>query len=170
MTARADTPVAAEIFKRGMRRLAAGVTIITTMHDGERHGLTATAVTSLTTEPPQLLACVNRSATAHDLIRKGATLCVNVLAQEHRALAARFAGIDGVHGTERFLEGSWTRLKTGAPVLADAIASFDCVVAETVDVATHTIFIGRVVEVRAREDGDALIYEAGVFGSVQRSA
>ena len=169
VTAPAVPAVAAEAFKRGMRRLAAGVTIITTMHDGERHGLTATAVTSLTTEPPQLLVCVNRTAAAHDLIHRGARLCVNVLAQEHRALAARFAGIDGVHGSERFLEGEWTRLKTGAPVLADAIASFDCEVAETVDVATHTIFIGRVVEVRAREDGDALVYEAGSFGSVQRS-
>jgi len=162
-------PVATEQFKRGMRRLAAGVTIITTLHDGERNGLTATAVTSLTIDPPQLLVCVNRSAAAHDLIRKGATLCVNVLAQEHRALAARFAGVDGVHGPERFLEGDWSVLKTGAPVLVDAIAAFDCVVTETVDVATHTIFIGRAVDVRAREDGAALVYEAGSFGSVQRA-
>jgi len=166
----AAAPVAVESFKRGMRRLAAGVTIITTIHDGERNGLTATAVTSLTVEPPQLLVCVNRSAAAHDLIHKGATLCVNVLALEHRELAARFAGVDGIHGPERFLEGGWTRLKTGSPVLVDAIAAFDCVVAETVDVATHTIFIGRVVEMRVRDDGDALVYEAGSFGSVQRSA
>lgn len=165
----AIAPVAVDAFKRGMRRLAAGVTIITTLHDGERNGLTATAVTSLTVEPPQLLVCVNRTATAHDLIRKGATLCVNVLAQDHRALAARFAGADGIHGPERFLEGKWTRLKTGAPVLTDAIAAFDCVVAETVDVATHTIFIGRVVDVLVRDDGAALVYEAGTFGSVQRS-
>ena len=160
--------VAADAFKRGMRRLAGGVTIITAAHEGDINGLTATAVTSLTAEPPQLLVCVNRSAAAHDLIRKGATLCVNALALEHRGLAARFAGIDGVHGPERFEAGEWTRLATGAPVLADALAAFDCVVVDTVDVGTHTIFICRVVEVRAREDGVALIYEGGAFGSVRR--
>ena len=159
---------AAEAFKRGMRRLAAGVTIITTAQGDERQGLTATAVTSLTAEPPQLLVCVNRSAAAHDLIHKAARLCVNVLGQEHRALAARFAGAAGVHGGERFHAGDWTRMTTGAPALADALAAFDCEVVEAVEVTTHTIFIGRVVEVRAREDGDALVYEAGTFGRVER--
>ena len=164
----APPAVAADAFKRGMRRLAGGVTIITAAHGGEVNGLTATAVTSLTAEPPQLLVCVNRSAAAHELIRKGARLCVNALALEHRALAERFAGIAGVHGPDRFSAGAWTRLATGAPVLTDAIAAFDCVVADAVDVATHTIFICRVVDVRWREDGDALIYEAGSFGSVRR--
>lgn len=151
-----------------MRRLAGGVTIITTTHDGQINGLTATAVTSLTAEPPQLLVCVNRSAAAHDLIRRGARLCVNALALEHRALAGRFAGIDGVHGPERFEAGDWTRLTTGAPVLADALAAFDCEIADAVDVATHTIFICRVVDVRARGDGEALIYESGSFGGIRR--
>ncbi|MBM3522355.1 MAG: flavin reductase family protein [Alphaproteobacteria bacterium] len=156
--------IAPEAFKVGMRRLAAGVTIVTAMHDGERNGLTATAVTSLSADPPQLLVCVNRTATAHDLIHGGAALCVNLLAQEHRALAARFAGMDGVHGPERFDIGDWTTLVTGSPVLADALAAFDCVVAEAVDSRTHTIFIGRVVGIRARDDGAALVYEAGRFG------
>lgn len=162
------TAVAVDAFKRGMRRLAGAVTIVTTAHDGEASGLTATAVTSLTAEPPQLLVCVNRSAAAHELIGKGQRLCVNVLSLEHRGLAGRFAGLDGVHGPERFAAGDWTRLATGAPVLADALAAFDCVVADRVDVATHTIFICRVVDVRAREDGTALVYESGGYGSVRR--
>lgn len=161
-----DLPsIDAEAFKIGMRRLAAGVTIVTAMHDGARNGLTATAVTSLSADPPHVLVCVNRSTTAHDLIHRGAALCVNLLAQEHRALAARFAGMDGIHGPERFDIGEWTSLVTGSPVLADALAAFDCVVAETVDSATHTIFIGRVVAIRAREDGRPLVYEAGRFGT-----
>lgn len=161
-----DLPsIPADAFKVGMRRLAAGVTIITAMHDGARNGLTATAVTSLSADPPQLLVCVNRTATAHDLIHRGAALCVNILGQEHRPLAARFAGMDGVHGPERFDIGAWTTLETGSPVLADAIAAFDCVVAEAFDSATHTIFIGRVVGIRARETGRALVYEAGRFGA-----
>ena len=160
--------VGAEDFRRGMRRLAAGVTIVAAAHGGERSGLTATAVSSLTAEPPQLLVCVNRSAAAHEQIRKGEALCVNALALEHRALAERFAGIGGIHGPERFEAGSWTTLATGAPVLADALAAFDCVVVDAVDVATHTIFISRVVAVRAREDGVALAWESGGFASVRR--
>lgn len=158
----------ADAFKAGMRRLAAGVTIVTTIHDGERSGLTATAVTSLSADPPQLLVCVSRSASAHDLIHRGARLCVNVLARRHQRLAARFAGI--VQGAARFSAGRWMTLKTGAPVLADAIAAFDCVVSEAVDSATHTIFIGRVVDVRARRDGRPLLYEAGSYASVERRA
>ena len=159
-----------ESFREGMRRLAAGVTIVTTLHEGERSGLTATAVTSLSADPPQLLVCVNRSATAHDLIHRGAKLCVNVLARRHQRLAARFAGEDGLQGAARFAFGRWTTLATGAPVLVDAIASFDCVVSEAVDSATHTIFIGRVVDVRARRDGRPLVYEAGTYASVERRA
>ncbi|MBL8699536.1 MAG: flavin reductase family protein [Alphaproteobacteria bacterium] len=163
---RRDLPsIPAEAFRVGMRRLAAGVTIVTAMHDGARNGLTATAVTSLSADPPQVLVCVNRTATAHDLIHRGAALCVNILAQEHRDLAARFAGMDGVHGPERFDIGTWTTLVTGSPVLSDAIAAFDCVVDEAVDSATHTIFIGRVVGISAREDGRPLVYEAGRFGT-----
>lgn len=157
-----------DAFKAGMRRLAAGVTIVTTLHDGERSGLTATAVTSLSTEPPQLLVCVARSAAAHDLIHRGAKLAVNVLARGHEKLASRFAGQDGTHGVARFAAGTWTSLETGAPVLADAIAAFDCVVSEAVDSATHTIFIGRVVGVRARRGGKPLVYEAGAYASVER--
>lgn len=155
--------VSADLFKQAMRRLAAGVTIITTRHDGARGGLTATAVCSLTADPPQVIVCVNRSAAAHSLIARGANLCVNLLARKHKALAARFAGQKGIFGEERFGAGRWMTLKTGAPVLDDALASFDCVVQEAVESSTHTIFIGRVVDVRARANGQPLLYAGGAY-------
>lgn len=160
--------VPADVFKLAMRRLAAGVTIITTCHDGERCGLTATAVCSLSADPPQLLVCVNRSAHAHDIIKRGANLCVNLLARRHKALAARFAGQKkGVMGEERFRAGKWTTLKTSAPVLDDALASFDCVVRETMESSTHTIFIGQVVDVRLRAEGHPLLYAGGNYAGLQ---
>ncbi len=155
--------VSAETFKQAMRRLAAGVTIITTCHDQVRGGLTATAVCSLSVDPPQLLVCVNRSAAAHALISGGENLCVNLLARKHQALAARFAGQTGVPMSERFGAGRWTTLKTGAPVLEDALASFDCVVTEQVTSSTHTIFIGRVVAVHLRTHGKPLLYSGGSY-------
>lgn len=161
------TPVDAEAFKAGMRCLASGVTIITTIHDGQRAGLTATAVCSLSVDPPQLLVCVSHKAEAHDIIHRGSVLCVNLLARQHRELAARFAGQTGVAGSTRFAEGAWCALCTGAPVLDDAVASFDCVVAERVESATHSIFIGRVVDVRVRPDLQPLIYAGGSYAELR---
>ena len=66
-------------------------------------------------------------------------------------------------GPERFDVGRWTTLKTGAPVLADALASFDCIVTERVQASTHTIFIGRVVDVRARPRAKPLVYARGTY-------
>jgi len=155
--------VSIDAFKQAMRRLAAGVTIVTTKHGEVRGGLTATAVCSLSVDPPQLLVCVNRSAAAHELIHEGENLCVNLLAHKHQALAARFAGQAGVAGADRFQAGRWITLKTGAPVLEDALASFDCIVTEKVVSSTHTIFIGRVVEVRSRTNGKPLLYAQGAY-------
>ena len=160
-------PVQSEAFKSAMRCLAAGVTIVTTIHDGQRAGLTATAVCSLTVDPPQLLVCVNQRAEAHGLIHRGSVMCVNLLARHHRDLAARFAGQGGISGAARFAMGDWTTLRTGAPVLADAVASFDCLVAERVESATHSIFIGRVVDVRSRADASPLIYAGGAYAELQ---
>jgi flavin reductase (DIM6/NTAB) family NADH-FMN oxidoreductase RutF len=162
--------VAADAFKQGMRCLAAGVTIVTTLHDGLRNGLTATAVTSLSADPPQILVCVNRAAAAHDPIHRGSLMCVNVLAHAHQPLAARFAGQRGVYGEDRFGAGRWTTLVTGAPVLADALASFDCVVTERVQASTHTIFIGRVVGVRTRPKARPLVYASGTYARLESGA
>jgi flavin reductase (DIM6/NTAB) family NADH-FMN oxidoreductase RutF len=158
------------MFKEAMRRLAAGVTIVTTRHGAVRGGLTATAVCSLSVDPPQLLVCINRSAAAHALIAEGENLCVNLLAHRHRNLAARFAGQTGILGADRFAAGRWGRLKTGAPVLEDALASFDCVVTEKVAASTHTIFIGRVVDVHLHATGRPLLYAGGAYAMAKSLA
>jgi flavin reductase (DIM6/NTAB) family NADH-FMN oxidoreductase RutF len=167
MSAKAPAAVSAEAFRQGMRRLAAGVTIVTTLCDGERSGLTATAVASLSIDPPQVLVCVHRDAGAHDLIDRGARLCINVLSHAHQKLAARFAGQDGVFGAERFKVGRWITLKTGAPVLTDALASFDCIVTERIQASTHTIFIGHVVAVRSRPKARPLVYASGTYARLE---
>jgi flavin reductase (DIM6/NTAB) family NADH-FMN oxidoreductase RutF len=166
----ASSHVSADTFKQAMRRLAAGVTIVTTQHGEVRGGLTATAVCSLSIDPPQLLVCVNRSAAAHALIAEGENLCVNLLAHKHHELAARFAGQTGILGADRFDVGRWGRLRTGAPVLEDALASFDCVVTEKVAASTHTIFIGRVVDVHLRNDGRPLLYAGGSWAVAEALA
>ncbi|HWK43584.1 MAG TPA: flavin reductase family protein [Stellaceae bacterium] len=155
-----------ELFKAGMRQLASGVTIIATQHDGERRGLTATAVCSVSTDPPTLLCCVNRQSKPHDLIEAAGCFSINVLAVEDAALANRFSG--GETGEARFEVGSWGTLVTGAPILETALASFDCAVTETLDGITHTVFIGRVRAVATRPGRPALLYAEGDYAGLAR--
>src|SRR3954453_3420100 len=104
----------AAAFKKGMRHLAASVTLITTRHRGHRGGLTATAVCSVSAAPPQILVCVNKSASAHDPIGHAGFFCVNILSPEHRKIAERFAGMDGVEGDGRVNHmGDWATLTSG---------------------------------------------------------
>lgn len=151
-------------FKQGMRHLAASVTLITTRHGQIRGGLTATAVCSVSAEPPQLLACVNRSASAHDSIGDAGLFCVNILAPEHRSIAERFAGRDSVEGDERFNGlGDWLTLATGAPVLRGCPASFDCRLTTRIAAGTHTIYIGAIVDMAFEPSAHPLLYCGGAF-------
>jgi flavin reductase (DIM6/NTAB) family NADH-FMN oxidoreductase RutF len=154
----------AAAFKKGMRHLAASVTLITTRHGGLRGGLTATAVCSVSAEPPQILACVNKSASAHDPIGKAGFFCVNILAPEHRRIAERFAGMDGVEGDERFRDiGEWGQLTTGAPVLKGCPVSFDCKLVAELSAGTHTIYIGQIVDIALDAAAVPLVYADGNF-------
>lgn len=152
-------------FRAAMRELATGVTIITAGREGARRGLTATAVCSVSAEPPTLLVCVNRSAEGHAAIREHGAFCVNVIAAEHQPLAERFAGRDGARGAARFEHGEWHALATGAPVLADAIAAFDCQLVQAIDAGTHTVFLGAVTATKVSPRRAALLYRAGAFAA-----
>lgn len=156
----------ADAFKLGMRQLAAGVSVVTTRGLAGRTGLTATAVCSVSAEPPQLLVCVHRDAEAYGVIRESELLCVNLLDQRHLELARCFAGMTGLRGEARFAEGEWTSLESGAPVLADALASFDCQVADALISGSHCILVGRVVAVAARPGGEPLLYADGQFAGL----
>ncbi|MEZ0212548.1 MAG: flavin reductase family protein [Xanthobacteraceae bacterium] len=149
-------------FKKGMRRLAAGVSLITTVKDGVPYGLVATSASAMTSEPPTLLVCINRSASCHDQISEAGIFCINVLEQEDVALAALFSNSQRRH--ERFDEGAWQSLKTGAPVLQSSAVAFDCVVDKAISYETHTIFIGRIKAMVCKDsDVDPLVYLNGSF-------
>jgi len=135
------------LFIAGMGLVASSVTIVATAWNDERRGLTATAMCSLSIDPPLLLVCINRQVAAHDMINASGAFSVNVLSDRQRDVAARFSGEEGIRGADRFSGGQWGRMHTGAPVLADAMVSFDCALYQAHEVATHTIFIGRVVGV-----------------------
>lgn len=147
-------------FRAGMARMGGACTIITAGHAGERAGLTATAVCSVSAEPPRLLVCVNRGVRAHQVIAASGRLGVNVLDARHENLARRFAGmVQGVVGGDRFLEGDWVDSEHDVPVLRGALVSFDCRVIEETVSGTHSVFLCEVTDVAAADGAQsALVY------------
>jgi flavin reductase (DIM6/NTAB) family NADH-FMN oxidoreductase RutF len=146
-------------FKHAMRHVPTGVTIVTSLKDGEPRGLTLSSFASASIDPPALLICVNREARSYLYISSSHIFCVNVLAGEQRHLAERFAG----KVREKQFDGiAYEVDATGAPVLSDSIAHFDCEVAAEHHVGSHSIFIGHVVACRARS-GSPLGYFNGGY-------
>jgi flavin reductase (DIM6/NTAB) family NADH-FMN oxidoreductase RutF len=160
--------VAAPEFVAAMGRHVASVCVITAEQDGKRFGLTATAVSSVSADPPRLLVCVNKSGASHEAIEKTGAFCVNVLTESQDRIAKNFAGMLG-RDTDRFSIGEWARLVTGAPVLRGAVAAFDCRVAETSTQSSHTIFIGDVVAVAPANGQDPLLYGARRFRTLRKA-
>ncbi|PWR19181.1 flavin reductase family protein [Zavarzinia compransoris] len=148
-------------FKGAMRRLAATVTVISTGDGSERHGMTATAVTSVTTDPPALLICVNKTASLHPVLATGTRFCVNLLKDSHAEVAGAFGG--RLQGPERFGTGDWASNAHGVPYLTDAQANLFCRVDALMLYGTHTIFVGLVEDVRLFGDISPLIYQDGRY-------
>jgi flavin reductase len=141
-----------------MRHQTGAVTIIAAGRPGARSGLTATAVSSLSDTPPTVLVCVQHRASARPIIVAERCFSVNILAREQQPLAEVFSGKGDLRGEERFATAQWAPLTTGAPIVGGALANLDCELAEEHAFATHSIFIGRVVDGRFRDDGQPLLY------------
>lgn len=132
------------LFRDAMSRLGAAVTVLTTDGPAGRHGMTASAVCSVTDTPPTLLVCVNRANRSHGIFTENGRLCVNVLGEQHRELSGRFARSGH---EERFADDGWTTHATGAPVLRDAVAAFDCTIRSIEEVGTHSVFFCQVADI-----------------------
>jgi flavin reductase (DIM6/NTAB) family NADH-FMN oxidoreductase RutF len=147
-------------FKKGMRRLSSSVSLITAGGELGRNGMTATAVCSVSAEPPILLIGINLGASIHDQIMQSGSFGVNLLRPRHRHLADRFSS--GLSGEARFEHGDWQEGALGVPILEDALASFACEVIKVVTVGTHDIFFGQVVGIDVG-DGTPLLYGGGQY-------
>ncbi|ERL56839.1 flavin reductase [Psychrobacter aquaticus] len=136
-------------FRNAMSLLTTAVNVVTTEGASGLHGFTASAVCSVTDTPPTLLVCMNQTSRSHIHFIENKVLCVNVLGAQHEQLSNAFAS--KLCSEERFQQGSWTTLKTGAPVLEDALVSFDCEIEQVQTVGTHSVFMCRVVAIRQNE-------------------
>lgn len=158
MTTRISTPEdIADTFRASMRVFAAGVSLVTSRDEhGDFHGMAVTSSTSLSLDPPSMLVAVNRSASVYPVMKNSGLFCINILTHKHAEILANFSRSDLRH--LRFSEECWFSSDDGLPILGDALAAMLCVVEESHDFGSHTVFFGRVKEVRVsnmdcQEDG-----------------
>lgn len=154
----------ASAFRQAMRRVASTVNVISICVDGQPMGITATAMSSLAMDPPSLLVCINRGASLHASMEDVSHFGVNVLHRDQEDLAQMFA--DRERHALRFASG-WELNGERPPRLADAQAWLQCRRIEGHQFGTHSIFIGVVEAVEAREDVHPLVYLDGRYGSVR---
>lgn len=143
-------------FRNAMSLLTSAVSVVTTAGMSGRYGFTASAVCSVTDTPPTLLVCMNLASSSHVHFVDNKILTVNVLAAHHEHMSKVFSS--RLSPEERFKHGIWTELETGAPVLDDALVSFDCEIDQIQEIGTHSIFMCRIVAIKQSLHDQSLVY------------
>jgi DNA-binding GntR family transcriptional regulator len=153
------------VFRDVIGRFASGVTVITTRVGDVDYGTTASAVSSLSMEPPMLLICMNRTSETGQAIHESGHFTVNILGEGQGEIAKRFAS----KGGDKFSGVDIERGLGDLPHIADALGHLDCAVDETATGGTHTVFLSLVEHASATE-GSPLTYYRGRFGRFEDAA
>jgi flavin reductase len=152
-----------DAFRSALRNLVGQVSVITLIGaDGAATGLTLTSASALSTTPPLLIACINRTASAHGSLRLGAVIGWQVLGAQQQAVAERFSGKDGVQGEARFAGADW-REDLGAHLLQGAAMACAAQIESLSDHASHTVVIARVLSLHAAPQAGTLAYRDGAY-------
>ena len=150
--------VSGQSYRDAMARFAGHVHVITTDGAAGRRGTTVIAACSVSDDPPTILVCFNRHNPNNSVFFDNGVFALNTLAVRHEAMASAFAGLTDLPQEDRFAMGQWTTLSTGSPVLADAMATFDCEITEARDLATHRVLFGKVTGLALADSLTPLIY------------
>ncbi|MBB2200599.1 flavin reductase [Gluconacetobacter tumulisoli] len=144
--------VAPDLFRDAMSRLGAPVTLVTTDGPAGRHGLTASAVTSVSDAPPTVLVCLNRTNRSHEAFLGNGVLGISLLAGGHQDVATSFAS-SRRSSQEKFATGTWRTDITGAPLFDDALATLDCTIAAIHAAGSHDVVFCTVAAIRIHQAG-----------------
>jgi flavin reductase (DIM6/NTAB) family NADH-FMN oxidoreductase RutF len=153
-------------FKHAGRRFASGVTVVTTRTGDVVHGATVSAFTTLSLEPLQVLISLSSTGRLAALIRESGRFAVNVLAEHQEPVSRAFASPMRAVSDVSFPDVASRAVATGAPIVEECLAYFDCTVASAIDSGDHTLFIGNVRAVGAVE-GLPLVYFDGAYRALQ---
>jgi chlorophenol-4-monooxygenase component 1 len=154
-------------FRDTIANVVTSVSIVATDGAHGRAGLTCSAVCTASDSPPILVVCVHRQSAARSAIEGNGVLCVNALRAEHSDLSQMFAGVGAVPMAERFANGKWGVLATGAPVLRDALAALDCRVTAVREAGAHCMFLAEVVAAAHANDADPLIFHRRAYATTR---
>ncbi len=153
-----------EDYIAGMRNFFSSVCLITSSVDSVWAGMTATAVCSVSADPPTLLVCINFNTGLYETVSRSGVFAVNVLSHAQVDLAEDFSG--RLSGEKRFSTGNWNCGATGVPILEDSVAAFECQSIKLIDMNTHCVTFGQVEAVHNSKKAKALLYGNGAYGKV----
>ena len=157
-------PIDPDAFKKALRGWASGVTVVTSRAGDKVHGMTVSAFSSVSADPPLVLICANRASTTHGIIEEGGVFAVNILAEHQQEVSNVFAS--SKYEDSRLERVGWTEGATGAPIIDEALASLECRVRSAHHEGSHTIYIGHVESVHA-SDANPLLYYKGGYRSLR---
>lgn len=165
-TAQAEERFSALDLRRALGCFATGVAVVTiATPDGAGLGLTVNSFTSVSLEPPLVLWCIDKASERFEPFVQASSFCINVLREEDQALSDRFAWSEAID-----LGGVETvPMATGAPVIASALAAFDCALEAQHPGGDHIIIVGRIVAMRSATDRDPLLYVRGRYRALAKS-
>jgi 3-hydroxy-9,10-secoandrosta-1,3,5(10)-triene-9,17-dione monooxygenase reductase component len=146
-------------FRRVMGRFPTGVVVVAALHHGRPYGMSVNSFASVSLDPLMLMFCAARDSSTWPYLRKAGRFAVSVLGADQEQACRLFA----TKGVDRFAALPWSLNASGQPVLDDAIAWFDCVLADVFPGGDHEIVLGRVLDVRERADGNPLVFHRGTF-------
>ncbi len=157
-------------FRKAMGAFATGVTIITVDLDGEVHGMTANAFTSVSLDPMLVLVCVDHSTRTHAHLHAKKRFGINVLCEDQKAISEYYARPERTHEHAEVEAGArFDRTRHGTPMLHGALAYLECRLQSAEEAGDHTIFIAEVEDVVLRE-GDPLLFFRGKYRKVGEEA
>jgi flavin reductase (DIM6/NTAB) family NADH-FMN oxidoreductase RutF len=157
--------ISADEFRAAMGSWPSGVTIITSRHGDQIHGMTVSDFSGVSLDPPLALVCAAKTSVTTAVIEQGRCFGVNVLRADQSALSNKFASkkdeFRRFEGVETF------QAKTGAPLLSGALVNLDCRVVAIHDAGDHVLCVGEIEETRV-SDGDPLLFFRGGYGHFAR--
>jgi 3-hydroxy-9,10-secoandrosta-1,3,5(10)-triene-9,17-dione monooxygenase reductase component len=157
-------PVDSDAFRHALGRFASGVTVVTTAHEGQLAGLTVSAFSSVSLNPPLVLVCIDKRSSSIDLITRSRVFNVNILASEQEDTSNHFAS----RIADKFATAQYRTGTLGAPVLVNTLAYLECQLVESVDAGDHIVLIGQVEASEVDETKEPLLYYHGKYRSLAK--
>ena len=152
-------PIDQDAFKQALRGWASGVTVVTSRAGEKTHGMTVSAFSSVSADPPLILVCANQASTTHSVIEEGGLFAVNILAEHQQDVSNVFAS--SKFEDSRLERVTWHAGETGVPVIDESLAALECKVRSAHREGSHTIYIGQVEHVHLTDSTPLLYYRGG---------